>query len=66
MAKIAYKEKRIDILGWNTLNASAVDANKKWVKEFGKEGQKCFIAVLHFDSLNYVTYLDVKKDVQIL
>ncbi len=63
MVKIAYVAGENDITGWETPKASNNNVKKKQVKKFGKEGQKQFIAALHFDGLNNITYSDVKKDI---
>ena len=60
-AKIAYKADRKDLTGWEALKNSLDDDDKAAVKKYGEEGKKRFIAALHFDGLNNVTYSDVKR-----
>ncbi len=47
---------------WYTLKDSKDNGDKKKVEDFGEEGQKCFIATLHFEGFNNIRYLDVQKD----
>ncbi len=61
-AKTTHKDTGNDIADWDLLKASMNNADKKWVKEFGKEGQKHFIVALHSDDLNNTMYLDINKD----
>ncbi len=42
---------------------SADPGNKAKVENFRKEGQEQFIAALHFDGLNNVTYTNIKSDI---
>ena len=62
-AKIAYKADGKDLTGWEALKNSLADDDKAAVKNYGEEGKKRFIAALHFNGLNNITYSDVKKDV---
>ncbi len=63
MAKIAYEAERKDLVNWYALNNITNNSKKKKVEEYGEEGQKHFIATLHFNGLNNITYSDIKNDV---